>query len=362
MPPVRIKDIASKAGVSVGTVDRVLHGRGKVSKAKEQRIKEAIKSLNYQPNLAARTLATRVNYRLATMIPLSENDDFWASQYKGIERAKRYMKDFGFEVDSYHFDDRIKGSIMALKDKIILGNYDAIVIAPTTKEDGSMFLDLCDQHHLPYVQINSYLDRGSQYAVGYVGQDSFQSGMLGGKLLDISTHSPGTFVILHMEREVTLGEHLLKKQKGFLHYFEKNKNHQIVIEHIWRDENPEEIKKQTENLLQKYPDLSGIFVTTSRSHLIARALLSLGNNDVTIVGFDLIKENIAVLSEYKRLFLINQNPALQGYYGLMNFFDRFLKKEINPTHRYLPLDVVTLENVDNYIHIEERDKTPVIEN
>jgi len=358
MAQVRIKDIAAKAGVSVGTVDRVLHGRGRVSKLKESKIKEAIKALNYQPNLAARTLATRVNYRLATIIPNSDNDNFWASQKRGIQRATRYMKDFGFEVASYEFNDQETGALLKMRDKVLLGNYDAIVIAPTMKEDGSSFLDICDQHHLPYVQINSYLDRGSQYALGYVGQDSYQSGLLGAKLLDISTHKPGTFLILHMEREVSIGEHMIMKEKGFKNYFLKNPTHNIVVEHILQDENKKEIEKRVKQLIEKYENLAGIFVTTSRSHLIVRSLLAIDNQELTIVGYDLIKENIEVLSSYKRLFLINQNPALQGYYGLMNFFDRFLKKQINPTHKYLPLDVVTLENVDNYIHIEERDKSP----
>ena len=358
MAQVRIKDIAAKAGVSVGTVDRVLHGRGRVSKIKESKIKDAIKSLNYQPNLAARTLATRVNYRLATIIPNSDNDDFWASQKKGIERANRYMKDFGFEVDSFEFNDQENGSLLKMRNKILLGNYDAIVIAPTMKEDGSAFLDICDQHQLPYVQINSFLDRGSQYALGYVGQDSFQSGLLGAKLLDISTHQPGTFLVLHMEREASIGEHMVNKEKGFKNYFSKKSQHKIVVEHLLQDENKDKIKKRVLQLTKQYPNLSGVFVTTSRSHLIARSLLALDNDEITIVGYDLIKENIEMLSDYKRLFLINQNPALQGYYGLMNFFDRFLKKKINPAHKYLPLDVITLENVDNYIHIEQRDKNP----
>ncbi|MFT4565823.1 MAG: LacI family transcriptional regulator [Saprospiraceae bacterium] len=358
MAQIRIKDIAAKAGVSVGTVDRVLHGRGRVSKIKESKIKEAIKALNYQPNLAARTLATRVNYRLATIIPISDDDDFWASQKKGIERAKRYMKDFGFEIDSYEFNDQENGSLLKMTNKILLGNYDAIVIAPNMEEDSSAFLDICDQHHLPYVQINSFLDRGSQYSLGFIGQDSFQSGLLGAKLLDISTHTPGTFLILHMEREASIGEHMIKKEKGFKSYFKEYSKHNIVVEHIPPDKNKAEIKNRVQTLMKQYPNISGVFVTTSRSHLIARALLDLDTQEITIVGFDLIKENIEVLSDYKRLFLINQNPALQGYYGLMNFFDRFLKKKINPTHKYLPLDVITLENVVNYIHIEQRDRSP----
>ena len=47
---IRIKDIAEKAGLSVGTVDRVLHGRPNVSKKARERVEAVLKEINYQPN------------------------------------------------------------------------------------------------------------------------------------------------------------------------------------------------------------------------------------------------------------------------------------------------------------------------
>ncbi len=359
MAQVRIKDIAQRAGVSVGTVDRVLHDRGQVSKVKEERIKQAIKELNYQPNLAARILATGVSYRIATITPSSEEDAFWKAQLEGMERATNYIKDFGFEVDNYEFNDQIKGSLLALKSDIFLGNYDALVIAPTMKDEGSEFLDICDLHQIPYVQINSFLERGSQYASGYVGQDSFQSGTLAAKLLDLSTHRSATFAILHMEKDVATGEHMVKKEKGFNHYFTdyNELNHNVVTQWIPQFNNKEEVLLSISDLLNRHKNLLGVFVTTSRCHHVVKALLKLKRADITIVGYDLIRENIEALHSYKRLFLINQNPSLQGYYGLRNFFDRFIKKKTFIKERYLPLDVVTLENIRNYIHVVERDNT-----
>lgn len=46
---IRIKDIARLADVSVGTVDRVLHGRTGVSEASRKRVEEILKQLDYQP-------------------------------------------------------------------------------------------------------------------------------------------------------------------------------------------------------------------------------------------------------------------------------------------------------------------------
>lgn len=54
-----IKDVAFEAGVSIGTVDRVLHNRGKVSENKKKAVLKAIEKLNYKPSDIARALAAR---------------------------------------------------------------------------------------------------------------------------------------------------------------------------------------------------------------------------------------------------------------------------------------------------------------
>ena len=51
---IRIKDIARLADVSVGTVDRVLHGRTGVSEASRKRVEEILKQLDYQQYVCQR--------------------------------------------------------------------------------------------------------------------------------------------------------------------------------------------------------------------------------------------------------------------------------------------------------------------
>jgi LacI family transcriptional regulator len=48
---VRIKDIAERANVSVGTVDRVLHNRGEVAQETRDLINKIIEELEYKPNI-----------------------------------------------------------------------------------------------------------------------------------------------------------------------------------------------------------------------------------------------------------------------------------------------------------------------
>ena len=48
---VKIKDIAKMAGVSAGTVDRILHNRGKVSKASREAVEKVLSEVDYKYNI-----------------------------------------------------------------------------------------------------------------------------------------------------------------------------------------------------------------------------------------------------------------------------------------------------------------------
>ncbi|MBI1335234.1 MAG: LacI family DNA-binding transcriptional regulator [Armatimonadetes bacterium] len=56
--PVSIRDVATQAGVSIGTVSHVLNGntKARISKVTQDRIRSAAKELGYRPNQLARSL------------------------------------------------------------------------------------------------------------------------------------------------------------------------------------------------------------------------------------------------------------------------------------------------------------------
>lgn len=80
---IRIIDIAEMAGVSVGTVDRVIHNRGRVSEENEKKVKAILEKANYQPNLMARSLAPRNNIILLLSLPLLSRESIGKPFPKG---------------------------------------------------------------------------------------------------------------------------------------------------------------------------------------------------------------------------------------------------------------------------------------
>ena len=91
---IRIKDIARLADVSVGTVDRVLHGRTGVSEASRKRVEEILKQLDYQPNMYASALASNKKYLFVCLLPQHKEGDYWTDVETGDEKSRRNL--FGF--------------------------------------------------------------------------------------------------------------------------------------------------------------------------------------------------------------------------------------------------------------------------
>lgn len=360
MSKVRIVDIAKFAGVSPGTVDRYLHKRGRVSQKATEKIRKALEILDYQPNLVARSLSSKRTFKIAVIVPQYDKDAFWQEQVKGMKRAIRFVKDFGVAVDIYSFDDQSSGALMGLSEKITSSGYMAVVIAPTSRKEAKLFFAGCEAHNLPYIQINSYIERKNENFLGYVGQDSFASGGLAAKLLDISTPDNAIFLLLHLEKDLDNSEHMIAKEKGFKDYFDKKQDREIIVEWFPEYDNSALLEKRIATILKKKKDIKGIFVTTSRINHLAMVLSNLKELNIALVGFDLVEANIDFLSRFKRMFLINQNPSLQGYYSLIQIFNHFIKKQEIIRKMYLPLDIITHENAQNYSHINYRDNDKLL--
>src|SRR5262249_28861826 len=86
--PAGIHQIADTLGISIGTVDRALHGRPGISPYTRARVLETAKALSYRPNLAARALSSNRQLKLAINLP-REIASFWDLVRDGFLQAAR---------------------------------------------------------------------------------------------------------------------------------------------------------------------------------------------------------------------------------------------------------------------------------
>ena len=88
MEKITINDIARLTGLSKGTVDRVLHNRGEVSKKSYQKVMDSIKELGYEPNLYASLLARAEQKTIALLLPAHQPGTYWELAAKGEAKAQ----------------------------------------------------------------------------------------------------------------------------------------------------------------------------------------------------------------------------------------------------------------------------------
>lgn len=96
---IRIKDIAERAGVSVGTVDRVLHERPNVSEPARKKVEQALKEMNYQPNMYASALAYNKQYTFYMLLPKHESEAYWEEIEEGARKCEDTRRDFHIDVE-----------------------------------------------------------------------------------------------------------------------------------------------------------------------------------------------------------------------------------------------------------------------
>ncbi len=85
---VTINDVAKVAGVSIATVSRVIHNKGKVGDVCRARVKKIIEELGYRPNNNASALASKTSNTIGVVTP-SISMSFFGSLASGVEKGAR---------------------------------------------------------------------------------------------------------------------------------------------------------------------------------------------------------------------------------------------------------------------------------
>ena len=102
---VTINEIEKRANVSVGTVDRVIHNRGRVSQKTAAKVKKIIKELDYKPNILARSLSLSRTFQFGVFMPdISPDNHYWEAAIRGIEKAQEELKVHKVNISYYHYD------------------------------------------------------------------------------------------------------------------------------------------------------------------------------------------------------------------------------------------------------------------
>jgi LacI family transcriptional regulator len=349
---ITIKDIAAMANVSIGTVDRVLHNRGEVNPATQERILSFVEKLGYTPNLLAKSLALKKEFVIVALIPDPANDTpYWKMPLAGFTRAMEELKDFNTKIAVQNYDPATEQSFITAFEKAIKQNPDGIILAPNFHQAALSLIPQCKTRNIPIMLVDNNLDDGSGLA--YFGQNALQSGVVAAKLMNIGLPAESTVLILNLARNRVITRHMQSREKGFTDYFKNEVPGQAIrtvsVEiDLSQHKEPEATLKR---ILSVHNSIAGIFVTNSRVHRVAGYLQKSGKKDIVLMGYDLTEANEKYLRNGIIDFLICQKPEEQGFRSAMAMFNYLLTDKQADRVNYSPIDIIIRENVDYYKNI-----------
>jgi LacI family transcriptional regulator/LacI family asc operon transcriptional repressor len=158
---LNIYDIASKAGVSIATVSRVLNGKGNVSEKTKEHVLKIIEEMGYTPNIFARGLGLN-SIKMVGILCSDVSDIYYATAVSTLEKELRRG---GYDSLLCCTGDNIEDRKKSI-DLLISKRVDAIILVGSTfkeKSDNSHILDAAQ--NVPFVMINDFIDAPNIYGI-----------------------------------------------------------------------------------------------------------------------------------------------------------------------------------------------------
>ena len=134
-----VEDVATLAGVSRGTVDRVLHNRPGVSAKNLIRVRKAIEELGYEPNVYASSLASKKERVIALLMPDYNKGEYWEKMYQGFSEACKKNVNLKIRGVHYNYDSNDPESFQRACDAILEDEPSGVVLSPFFLDDMLLF-------------------------------------------------------------------------------------------------------------------------------------------------------------------------------------------------------------------------------
>ncbi|WP_294581295.1 substrate-binding domain-containing protein [uncultured Thomasclavelia sp.] len=333
-----ISQIAKMAGVSRGTVDRVLHHRGNVSKETKQKILSIIEKYDYQPNAIGSALARKKSYKIGVILLEKHNSFFQIIKNGALEAVKTY-KDYHIELEIRHIPYlEVKDYIKALNELEPI--VDALALVGLDNEIVLEKVNSLVQQKIPIMTMNT--DLSNSLRTGFIGIDDYKGGMcIGGLIKDILKEN-STILLLS-------GDSIIRSQQSRLEGFKqvlKSYPSIYLSDVFYTHDKINEVYRYIYDTLSK-KSYDAIVSMGSHVDMIVKAIKDLNlSNKPYILGFDLMPEYHDALANGEIDYIVDQNAFLQGYQTITCLCEYLIhKKQLPQGPQYLPIHIYNQYNI-----------------
>ncbi|GAB6009828.1 substrate-binding domain-containing protein [Dysgonomonas reticulitermitis] len=343
----RIKDIAELAGVSTGTVDRVIHNRGEVSLESRKKVEEILTRIDYYNGSSLLQKEKNRRFRVLAILPQHTDGDYWHAVKKGIEHVAYYSTNIELKLSFLYYNQFDMYSCREIFNKALSLKSNAILIGPSFYDETLLFANQLFIRDIPYVFIDTSVENTKPLA--FFGPHPYQTGVVQAKLLTAILEN-GKDIALFQAKRVgdKTSMQSLTRSYGFITYLKEN----FPLIKVYSGEYDYGNKKESDLLLDRlfngYHNIGGAVVFDTKGYLIAEYLKERNIANIKLIGFGTSKKNIACLKEGTIDFLISERPEYQGEAALRIAIDYLLYNKTANIENYTPIDILIKETIDFY--------------
>ena len=290
------------ANVSIGTVDRVIHNRGRVSKETREKVTKAILEIDYKPNTAAQMLSTRTRNVIAVLIPSHSPEDYWDAVEKGICKAEAEIKNYGFEIRRFYFDRyKIHSYVEMINSIKQIADINGYIISPQYMQESKDFANHLYSINKPFIFIDSNIEKCNQLT--YFGIHSYKAGIVLSRLvLDLLNEDDEIMFVIFQLEESKRTTQIELIEDGFEYWLDKFK-YKGKVHKFFISLNDKNREKKLNDFIILHPQVHAAVVFNSLSYELAGFFEKFQIHTIKIFVFDLIKKN----NDYfkKRLYKVS---------------------------------------------------------
>lgn len=344
MEKATIKTIAQMSNVSIGTVDRALNGRGRISPETQKRVLEAAEKLDYHRNRFASALGKQRKYHIAVLYPLLPNS-FFNFVELGIQEAQKEYEDYGIIIDQFRTDFMNYEEQRETLKSIDKSKYDGLVLAASSEKLIDQLNDFVNEG-VPVVTFNS--DVSSSNRLFFVGEDAYKSGRLCGSQMGRILGGKGR--IAAVVSYLSPGSSQARLH-GFMEGLQSKYPDIEILAPRECHEHEDDAKMIVRDLIKQYGELDGIFANSASSTVgIGRFFFENPSVKVPVlIGYDVTNEVGHYLKEGIFDMIVDQNPEKQSYYGVVLMCRHLLENWKPEVSRFeIRVKLVMQDNVDDY--------------
>jgi LacI family transcriptional regulator len=340
--PAGIKDIARALGISIGTVDRAIHGRGGINAITKERVLKMAQTLVYRPNLAARYLKAPGQIRVSVNLP-ARIGSFFDAVRTGIRDASSPFQagvDIHFRTHPALGEGDEELFREALEDRS-----KGIIIAPGHPAQLKIWIRRAAQRRIPVVCVST--DAPGTERLTAVSADPFVSGAMVAEFLHLTVRDPGTVGIF--TGDLSTIDHS-EKVRGFKQSLSSVNGSLAVSEVIETHDDETAAYDQTRKLLARNRSLKAIYVSTANSVTTIQALEDLDpESRIAVVTTDLFPQLVPFLKSGRILATIHQRPETQGRIAFEALYNFIAEGKCPPQRIKLNPHIVMRSNLELFL-------------